>query len=93
MDYTKLIKETCDEVRDLLIEKNTAYGHSVFKPIDKFGIRIPPIESILARMADKEARIANKGFNDQTEDTLKDLIGYMILLYVVVKIQEQNKDE
>ena len=91
MDYNKLIEQTCDEIKQLLIQKNTAYGNSVFKPVSKFGISISPVDAIIARMSDKEARIANKGFNDQTEDTLKDLIGYMILLYVVVKIQ-QNDD-
>ena len=32
------------------------------------------------RLDDKLARIKNKGINDKTEDTVDDLIGYLLLL-------------
>jgi hypothetical protein len=93
MDYNKLIEQTCDEIKQLLIQKNTAYGNSVFKPVSKFGISISPVDAIIARMSDKEARIANKGFNDLTEDTHKDLIGYHILLHIVLSLGYLNNQE
>jgi hypothetical protein len=40
------------------------------------------IEAIKVRIDDKLARIKNKGLNDKTEDTLMDLIGYLILLKI-----------
>ena len=38
--------------------------------------------AICARIDDKLSRIANSGLNDATEDTLDDLIGYLILLKI-----------
>ena len=37
-------------------------------------------EAICARIDDKLARIKNKGITDKTEDTVDDLIGYLLLL-------------
>ena len=38
------------------------------------------VKAISARIDDKLARISNKGINDETEDTVDDLIGYLLLL-------------
>ena len=39
-------------------------------------------EAIKARIDDKLSRISNIGLNDATEDTLDDLIGYLLLLKI-----------
>jgi hypothetical protein len=70
-----------NKVRQLLLDKNDAYGDSALSPLNIFssanaehGIRI--------RIDDKLKRIKNAGLCDATEDTLLDLAGYVILLIV-----------
>lgn len=85
MSYTQRIKEVGQSIIDKLIEKNTAYGDSVFKPVELFGESIPASVAIKARISDKLSRIKNKGISDETEDTLDDVIGYLILLKIVLE--------
>ena len=79
MTTEDLIVKVTDEMKDLLIEKNRAYGDSATNPSNVFS-KGSPIESLCARIDDKLMRIQNKGINDKTEDTVSDLIGYLILL-------------
>ena len=64
---------------DLLKEKNKAYGNTALNPTNIFS-KLNATEAICARIDDKLARIGNKGINDETEDTVDDLIGYLLLL-------------
>tara|TARA_R110002074_G_scaffold2557_1_gene14879 strand:+ start:1837 stop:2202 length:366 start_codon:yes stop_codon:yes gene_type:complete len=66
-------------ISDLLKSKNKAYGNTALKPTNIFS-KLNATEAICARIDDKLARISNKGINDQTEDTVDDLIGYLLLL-------------
>ena len=66
---TTRIATTCEDIKNLLLEKNAKYGNSAVEPI-------------CARIDDKLSRIKNSGLNDATEDTLDDLIGYLILLKI-----------
>ena len=75
------IKWTCNEIRDLLLAKNKAYGDSALEPDNIFS-KLDSAQAICARIDDKLARIKNVGLDDNTEDTLDDLIGYMILLKI-----------
>ena len=75
------IKWTCNEIRDLLIRKNEAYGDSALEPDNIFS-KLDSAQAICARIDDKLSRIKNVGLDDRTEDTLDDLIGYMILLKI-----------
>ncbi len=67
------------QITDLLKEKNKAYGNSALNPTNIFS-KLNATESLCARIDDKIARIRNKGINDKTEDTVDDLIGYLLLL-------------
>ena len=67
--------------KTLLLEKNANYGNSALEPLGVFS-KLNAAEAIMARIDDKLARISNKGLNDATEDTLDDLIGYLILLKI-----------
>ena len=89
MKTTDLIKEVADSVRDLLIEKNQNYGDSATNPRNIFS-KGSAVDSLCARIDDKLARIANKGINDETEDTITDLIGYIVLLKVAIKKQNDG---
>jgi len=92
MDYKKSeekIIEVSNSVRDLLISKNRAYGDSALNPVAIFGSG-DAIISLTARIDDKLMRIKNKGINSDTEDTVSDLIGYLILLKVALSQQAQQ---
>ena len=73
---------------DLLIRKNEAYGDSVLSPANIFS-HLTAVEAIKIRIDDKLKRIENKGIYDNTEDTLMDLAGYLILL-MIAKDNESN---
>ena len=75
------IKWTCNEIRDLLLAKNKAYGDSALEPDNIFS-KLDSAQAICARIDDKLSRIKNVGLDDNTEDTLDALIGYMILLKI-----------
>ena len=79
MTTEQLIRRVTNEMEDLLISKNKAYGDSATNPSNIFS-KGSAIESLCARIDDKLMRIKNKGINDQTEDTVDDLIGYLLLL-------------
>jgi len=79
-----LIKQIGKEVIDLLLEKNKAYGDTANDPPKIFS-KLSAKEGILARIDDKLSRIKQVGINDKTEDTLLDLIGYLILYRVQCK--------
>jgi hypothetical protein len=75
------ITEACDDIKALLISKNKKYGDSALKPLGVFS-KLNSAEAIKARIDDKLSRINNTGLNDAEEDTLDDLIGYLLLLKI-----------
>ncbi len=87
----KIIEE-CRYVEALLIEKNEAYGDAATNPSNVFSTNSPRA-SICARIDDKLNRIKNRGINDSTEDTVTDLIGYLILLKIVLKDEQHSRQE
>ena len=80
---TDLLKIT-REITELLISKNKAYGNTALNPTNIFS-KLSASEAICARLDDKLARISNKGIYDETEDTVDDLIGYLLLLKMAIK--------
>lgn len=53
--------------------------------IPKIFSKLDSVEGLCARIDDKLSRIKMKGITDKTEDTISDLIGYLILLKVQLK--------
>ena len=78
MKTEKVIKKVCKEVQDLLLKKNRDYGDSALNPSNVFS-KGDVFESLGSRIDDKLMRIQNVGVCDETEDTILDLIGYLIL--------------
>lgn len=78
-DFADKLDKVSSEVVALLKSKNKAYGNTALDPVQIFS-RLDATEAICARIDDKIMRIKNKGINDQTEDTVDDLIGYLLLL-------------
>ena len=87
MKTEDLIKEVGREVVMLLLEKNKAYGDTANQPPQIFS-KLSPKEGILARIDDKLSRIKTVGLNNKTEDTMLDIIGYLILYRVQLKKDE-----
>lgn len=78
-DFAWHLDKVTEKITNLLKEKNAAYGNSALNPLNIFS-KLDATESLCCRLDDKIARISNKGINDQTEDTVDDLIGYLLLL-------------
>jgi hypothetical protein len=92
MNTRDLIIKTSQEVTDLLLEKNAAYGDSALNPVGIFS-KGNAVDSLCARIDDKLMRIKSKGITDATEDTVQDLIGYLILLKIAIHRQYELEEE
>lgn len=87
-DIQDTISEVCDEIKEMLIEKNKSYGNSVQDPVNIFS-KHNPIDLVNTRIDDKLSRIKRgTGYGD--EDTILDLIGYLILRRCLEKIEKEN---
>tara|TARA_R110000765_G_scaffold97266_2_gene183005 strand:+ start:4149 stop:4586 length:438 start_codon:yes stop_codon:yes gene_type:complete len=73
------LDKVVEKITNLLKEKNEAYGNTALNPTNIFS-KLDSTEAICARIDDKLARISNRGINDETEDTVDDVIGYLLLL-------------
>ena len=74
------IKNKCEELKSLLLAKNRKYGNSALEPCRIFS-RANAVEQILVRIDDKLNRIKNRQ-DDEDEDVIMDLAGYLILLMI-----------
>lgn len=79
MTTAEKIAAKCDGIREMLVEKNRQYGDSATNPLRVFS-KASRIEAIKVRIDDKLSRL-QRGKDDQ-EDTVLDLIGYLVLLLV-----------
>jgi hypothetical protein len=70
----------CDSVKEMLLEKNRKYGNSALNPCRVFS-KADSVEQLKVRIDDKINRIKNEQ-NDEDEDVVKDLIGYLVLLVI-----------
>jgi len=82
MSTNKKIVETLSAIERELISKNNAYGDSLQNPISVF--QKNKIDGILGRIDDKLNRIKTVGINKDTEDTIGDLIGYLVHLKIML---------
>lgn len=81
-DVQSKIADECDRIKMLLLEKNQSYGNSALDPIRIFS-SADPIEQIKVRIDDKLSRL-KRGTNAFNEDTVTDLVGYLVLLLVAM---------
>ena len=91
MNKTELdIIRICDNLKDMLIQKNMAYGDSALNPLRVMS-NASTIEQILVRIDDKLNRIRQgRNLLCDDEDVIQDLIGYFILLKIAVERDAQN---
>jgi hypothetical protein len=80
-DTEQQINAVCNQIKTLLLLKNKAYGDSALDPVRIFS-KNDSLDGLLVRIDDKLSRIKNTGVTSATEDTLMDLIGYLVLLKI-----------
>jgi len=82
----QMIADECDSVKALLIAKNREYGNSALEPIRIFS-KVGSVEQIKVRLDDKLKRISttDPAKAEIKEDTVQDLIGYLILYRVALR--------
>ncbi len=89
-----LVRETITaitgELRDLLLAKNDAYGNSALDPLRIFS-RADPIEQLNVRLDDKLSRLARG--HPAGEDVEWDIMGYLILKRVALRLQQLSSDD
>ena len=85
------IAKVCDDVKDLLLEKNAKYGDSALNPI-RILSRSSPTEQILVRIDDKLNRIKQGNILEDDEDVVTDLIGYFVLLKIALKMDYDKQN-
>lgn len=78
-DFETDVRVVLQEIGDMLIEKNRAYGNSALDPVRIFS-KASNVEQILVRIDDKLSRLARG--SAAGEDVEKDLLGYLVILRV-----------
>lgn len=82
------IAEEFDRIKQIVLQKNIDYGNSLHEPLGVF--QKDKLQGILGRLDDKLNRIKTVGINNNTEDTIDDLIGYLIHLNIIKKNDFKN---
>ena len=85
MTIPELIDTECESIKQMLISKNQQYGNSFADPVRIFS-KATPEEGLRIRIDDKLSRIARG--QDAGEDTILDLVGYLILLRVLRRVHD-----
>jgi hypothetical protein len=94
-DFNKEITLILDDIKDLLIKKNSMYGNSALQPLRIFS-KASTKEQLFVRIDDKLSRINTlylklnntfepndkKALENSIRDTIKDLIGYLTILII-----------
>lgn len=84
--FSEEVEDVLDSVTLTLLRKNEAYGNSALEPIRIFSTS-DAAEQLRVRIDDKLSRI--KTGRADNEDTLHDLIGYLVLLTIATKRAQQ----
>jgi hypothetical protein len=74
------IRAIMGRLENMLIEKNRAYGDSALDPVRIFS-KENAVEQIYVRIDDKLSRV-QRGHEYPGDDTIFDLVGYLVLLLV-----------
>jgi len=75
--FEQSVRYHTNKIADLLVSKNKAYGDSALNPVRIFS-QASRIEQLNVRIDDKISRI-QRGTDYGDEDTVRDLIGYLVL--------------
>ena len=81
------ITKVMRSIEDMLIAKNRAYGDSALEPVRVFS-KSDTIEQIYVRIDDKLSRV-QRGHEYPGDDTIFDLVGYLVLLLIAKERDER----
>lgn len=84
--FAEKISFEIDQIHEMLLQKNVAYGNAALDPVRIFS-KAPSTAGLKIRIDDKLSRLARG--EEAGEDTIKDLIGYLILLRMAQR--EENE--
>ena len=79
------VHDILQEIEDLLVAKNEKYGNSALEPLGVFS-QLSSKSGLLVRIDDKLKRIKNGSLDNDDEDVVNDLIGYLVLLKIHAKL-------
>lgn len=82
VDFEQILSKELEGIYEVLVAKNKAYGNSALDPMRIFS-KASAKEQLLVRIDDKLSRI-RRGEVYGNEDTVLDLIGYLLLLRIEV---------
>lgn len=94
-DFNQSITLILDDIKDLLVKKNSMYGNSALEPLRIFS-KSSSKEQLFVRIDDKLSRISTLYIKlgdtfdpiqkivleNSIKDTIKDLIGYLTILMI-----------
>lgn len=81
------ITEIMQSIEEMLIAKNRAYGDSALEPVRIFS-KTDTLEQIYVRIDDKLSRVQG-GHEYPGDDTIFDLVGYLVLLLIAKERNEK----
>ena len=76
------LEREMQEIKEMLLAKNQAYGDSALAPVRVFS-RADPVEQLRVRLDDKLSRLARG--SDAGDDVVADLLGYLLLLRIAMR--------
>lgn len=82
-EFGQTVMDELSAIGGMLIQKNEAYGNSALDPVRIFSDATAE-EQLLVRIDDKLSRL-QRGHEFADEDTVTDLIGYLVLLKIARK--------
>lgn len=88
-EFQHKVREICHGLAELLIAKNEAYGNSALSPLNCF-FKGDATTAIKVRIDDKLSRIM-KGKEYGQDDTILDIMGYLVLLKISLE-QDMKKE-
>ena len=86
--FSVKVREVLSDLAVLLNEKNKKYGNSALEPKRIFS-KASSVEQLFVRLDDKLSRIANRQDNED-EDVITDLMGYLVLLKIALEENSKN---
>ena len=81
LEFSAKVSDVLLEIKDLLIAKNKKYGNSALETLGVFS-QLSAKDGLLVRIDDKLKRIKNGSLDNDDEDVINDLIGYLVLLKI-----------
>jgi len=90
MNFQNEVYQVLSEITEMLIAKNQKYGNSAIEPLGIFS-DLSPEEGLKVRIDDKLKRIKNGSLDNDDEDVINDLIGYLVLLKILHKKDHPNE--